>query len=272
MIRITDQMGNELVLNHPAQRIVSLVPSQTELLFDLGAGDQVAGLTKFCIHPKERVKEKIIVGGTKTLHLERIRALQPDLIIANKEENVKEQIETLREEFPVFTTDIVSLEDALKMIADIGKVCGKEREASELLKSIKTGITELEQDARQRPELSAIYLIWENPVMTVGGNNYIDSVMSKAGLQNLMSNRISGQEIQRYPEITIEEVKQLMPDLLLLSSEPFPFSERHIEKYAMLLPGIRIEQVDGEMFSWYGSSMLKAIPYLRSKLNSWHSN
>jgi ABC-type Fe3+-hydroxamate transport system substrate-binding protein len=271
MIRVSDQMGNEIRLSRPAQRIVSLVPSQTELLFDLGASDAVVGVTKFCIHPADAVAHKSKIGGTKTLNIEKIRALEPDLVIGNKEENVKEQIESLQTEFPVYMSDIVSIEEALGMIQDLGILCGKETEAIHLRRQVEQGFRELEQDQPAQGKLTAIYLIWENPIMAVGADNFIDEMMKKAGLENPLSGRIFLHPSSRYPEISVEQIAALNPDLLLLSSEPYPFKEKHVEKYRKLLPHIRIEQVDGEMFSWYGSSMLKAIPYLRAKLKSWQA-
>jgi ABC-type Fe3+-hydroxamate transport system substrate-binding protein len=271
MIHITDQMGNKLVLKVPAQRIVSLVPSQTALLFDLKAGQQVAGITRFCIHPAEKVRGKVKIGGTKTLNLDRIRALQPDLIIGNKEENVKEQIGILQQEFPVYLSDVNTIDDALQMIEHLGILSGTEVKAAETIDAIGKGLAELELDTAGRPPISAVYLIWENPLMGVGSDNFIAEMMKKAGLVNLLGSKSTGEQIQRYPATDIEEIKALNPELLLLSTEPFPFGEKHLEKYRAMLPGIRIEQADGEMFSWYGSSMLKAIPYLRTKLSSWHS-
>lgn len=270
MIRINNPLGNIISLEAPAQRIISLVPSQTELLFDIGAGNQLIGLTRFCIHPAESVKTKRKVGGTKTVNLQAVRELQPDLIIANKEENVKEQIETLKKEFPVFVTDVVNINDALQMIHDLGSLCGKNEQAQKIAQNIATGIKDLETELAGLQILTVIYLIWEKPMMAVGGENFIHEMLGKAGLQNLLGGRMKDNKTDRYPETSVEEIQQLAPDLLLLSSEPFPFSEKHIEKYKALLPGIRIEQVDGEMFSWYGSSMLKAIPYLRKKHSFWH--
>jgi ABC-type Fe3+-hydroxamate transport system substrate-binding protein len=271
MIRICDQMGNLLEIPRPAERIVSLVPSQTELLFDLGAGEIVVGITKFCIHPHERVKGKVKIGGTKALNLQRIRDLKPDLIIGNKEENVKEQIEILQQEFPVYISNIVTTADAMQMILDLSHLTSKEKQGLEICKHIEKGLIELEETSSRLIPLRTVYLIWENPLMGAGGDNFIDEMMKKAGLNNLLAGRTSESGIQRYPETSIEELRNLNPDLIILSSEPFPFTEKHVDKYRLLLPGIRIEQTDGEMFSWYGSSMLKAIPYLRKKQITWHS-
>src|SRR6185437_6810940 len=126
----TDMMGNKVVLNYPPRRIISLVPSQTELLYDLGLDGTVVGITKFCVHPNEWFRNKKRVGGTKTLHLNIIEELQPDLIIANKEENTREQIETLSTAYPVWVSNIQTISDGLDMIRKVGELVGKSTEAA----------------------------------------------------------------------------------------------------------------------------------------------
>jgi ABC-type Fe3+-hydroxamate transport system substrate-binding protein len=253
-----DQTGRIVTLNHTPQRIISLVPSQTELLYDLGLTDEVIGITKFCIYPKEWFQTKTKVGGTKQLKINIIQQLQPDLIIANKEENTKEQIEELEKHFPVWISDVNNIEDAYKMIEQIGLMTGKQQPANKIIFQAKKGFAKLPaQDSRPR----TAYLIWQNPYMTVGGDTFIHSILEAAGFQNMYADK------NRYPEITIEELRATNCQLLLLSSEPFPFKQKHIAGLQALLPQTKIVLADGEMFSWYGSRMLQAPDYFTNLRN-----
>lgn len=239
---------------HPPQKIISVVPSQTELLHYLGLESEVIGITKFCIHPKEWHQNKIRVGGTKNLNIDLIKKLQPDLIIANKEENEKQQIEELAKDFNVWITDVNNLEDALLMISDIGEITGKTNEASTLTTEIKTNFSKLQI---KNSKLPTAYLIWQKPYMTVGGDTFINDMMKHCGLQNIFADKV------RYPEITFEQLSTNDCQLILLSSEPYPFKQKHVEKLQQLLPGKKIILVDGEMFSWYGSRLLFAPEYFK---------
>ena len=249
----TDQIGRSIELKSLPGRIISLVPSQTELLYDLGLDKQVAGITKFCVHPHEWFRSKTRIGGTKTLNLEKIRSLKPDLILANKEENVKEQVEELALEFPVWTSDINNLDDALHMIRAVGSITGKEEAASGIGIQVENQFRDL--SSLILPRIRAAYLIWRDPYMTVGGDTFIHDLLAHAGFENIFSNHT------RYPMIEIESLRDA--DTILLSSEPYPFHERHIQEISALLPSKKILLVDGEMFSWYGSRLLYAANYLR---------
>ncbi len=247
-----DQTGKTISLAKTPRRIISLVPSQTELLFDLGLDAEVIGITKFCVHPEEWFRSKKRVGGTKQLKLDIIQQLQPDLIIANKEENLKEQIEELEKKYPVWTSDVSSMEDAFEMIGQIGLIVNKEQPAKEMILRIKEAFAQLET---HNTKLAACYLIWQNPYMTTGGDTFIHSMMTAAGFENIFSDK------KRYPEVTIADLHIANCQLLLLSSEPYPFKQKHINEFQLLLPETKIMLVDGEMFSWYGSHMLKAPAY-----------
>lgn len=253
MPAFTDQTGNTIQLDAPPQRILSLVPSQTELLAYLGLDTAVAGITKFCIHPDAWFRSKTRAGGTKQLNMETIGKLAPDLIIANKEENVKEQIEALQRHYQVWISDINNTADALEMIKQIGLITGKDRQATELVSAIE------EQFASFSPQKkhSACYLIWQKPYMTIGHDTFIHAMLETAGFCNLYTTK------KRYPETTLEELKALRPECLLLSSEPFPFGEKQRQELQNELPGTQVLLVDGEIFSWYGSRLLKAPGYFR---------
>jgi ABC-type Fe3+-hydroxamate transport system substrate-binding protein len=280
MLSLTDQVNNVIQLPSSPKRIISLVPSQTELLYDLGLDDEVIGITKFCIHPDNWFRTKTRVGGTKTADIQKITSLKPDLIIANKEENVKEQIEELKKVAPVYVSDIVTLEDALQMIKDIGKLTGKQEKAEDIAHTIKARFDELEinkdqystlnsqrdslnlltdrQDslsANQPTQLRTTYLIWKDPYMAAGGDTFINEMLKRCGLENIFESEL------RYPQVEIAQLSSLNCKLLLLSSEPYPFKQKHIDELQQLLPATKIILVDGEMFSWFGSRLQYAPDY-----------
>ncbi|MCC9138127.1 ABC transporter substrate-binding protein [Pontibacter silvestris] len=247
-------MGQQVLLQKVPQRIISLVPSQTELLFSLGLGSRVVGVTKFCIHPKEQTKQKAVIGGTKNFHFEKIDKLQPDLIIGNKEENYKEGVAQLRQKHQVWMSDIYTLEDALHMIQQVGLLTGTESKAGEITQSITQAFNNLQPFT---PAISTVYFIWREPYMAVGDENFIDHILQKCGFINTFTG------LARYPEITPERLQQANPQLVLLSSEPYPFKEKHIAEFKALCPQAHIKVIDGEMFSWYGSRLLYASAYLQ---------
>lgn len=252
----TDQLGKEVTINYPPKRIISVVPSQTELLFELGLNAEVIGITKFCVHPVLQFKAKTKVGGTKKLNIELIRSMQPDLIIGNKEENTKEDIELLSAEFPVWMSDIYNLEDAMKTITQIAELVDRQPEAAYLNHLINAGFTDLQTLALQMGiDQKVAYVIWKDPYMLAGKDTFINDILMKIGLTNVTRE-------SRYPEIAMEELAALKPDLVFLSSEPYPFGEKHIAELQSAVPGAKIMLVDGEMFSWYGSRLVKAVQYM----------
>ena len=246
-----DQLGNQVSLSYPPERIVSLVPSQTELLADLGLEKQVVGITKFCVHPSHWLKSKTIIGGTKNFQFDVIDELNPDLIIGNKEENYIEGITKLRQNYPVWLSDIVTLRDAYAMMSSLGEITDTELKAQ----LIKDQIEERLQSVKKKPARSVIYLIWRNPWMAAGAGTFINSMLTMLNLRNALGN------VTRYPELSNEQLANLQPDLILLPSEPYPFREKHIDELRGISPLSRIILVDGEMFSWYGSRLLKAADY-----------
>lgn len=252
---LIDQLDRKVGLSvYPPQRIVSLVPSQTELLADLGLEEQVVGLTKFCVHPSSWRKDKTIVGGTKQLHLDRIRQLKPDLIIANQEENDREQVEMLAQEFPVWVSKVVDVPTALEMILGIGEATGTKGLAAQFAKKINTGFTQL----KKFPLRSCAYLIWRKPYMASGGDTFINAMLEIAGFKNVFAHK------NRYPEISLEQLAAAEPAWILLSSEPFPFREKHLAELSSVCPNAEVRLVDGELFSWYGSRLLRSADYFRT--------
>lgn len=261
---ITDQM--QRVVNCPdfPQRIISLVPSQTELLFYLGLGDSVVGITKFCIHPAEQVRNCTIIGGTKNFKFEVIASLKPDLIIGNKEENYEEGIEKLALHYPVLMTDIVTFSDALQMIELVGEATRTSLKANLLVQEISTSFEHLVKPQRSRRTL---YFIWKNPYMAAGRSTFIDKIMSFAGFENVLP------EDSRYPALSPEEIQLLEPEVILLSSEPYPFTvEKHLAEFQLIVPNAKISVIDGEMFSWYGSRLRFVAEYLHQlQLQLFHN-
>jgi ABC-type Fe3+-hydroxamate transport system substrate-binding protein len=250
-------------LNYIPQRIVSLVPSLTELLFDLGLEAETVGITKFCVHPSGWLKTKERIGGTKTVNIDKVHQLQPDLIIANKEENVKEQIEELANDYPVWLTDVNNMQDALQMMADIGTLTGKSAVANILITNINKAFDEMPK--MEKPVKTA-YLIWREPYMTVGSNTFIHEMLLQSGLENVFADKT------RYPQINIEDLPIAHCQLLLLSSEPYPFKQNHIDELSHQLPGTKIILADGEFFSWYGSRLLQSPAYFKqliTQIQGW---
>jgi ABC-type Fe3+-hydroxamate transport system substrate-binding protein len=234
------------------KRIISLVPSITELLYDLGLESEVLGITKFCVHPESWLKQKVMIGGTKKLNLKKIEDLNPDLIIANKEENVQDQIEMLCQSFNVYLTDINTYDDALQLILDIGELTS----TGEVANTIHSNTTSAFETFKSSKIIgSCLYLIWNEPIMSAGKNTYIDAMLTKVGFENIM-------QLIRYPEISREIIEGLKPDYVLLSSEPYPFNEKHLEPFSKIFPDAKVRLVDGEMFSWYGSRMRKLPEYM----------
>jgi len=248
-------MGRQISVSTLPKRIVSLVPSQTELLFDLGLEDDVVGITKFCIHPSEWFLSKAKVGGTKKLNLQKIRELQPDLIIGNKEENDQFQIQELMKEFAVWMSDITNLEEALEMIRAIGCLCNREQKAEKIASDIFNGFENINVKIHQN--LRVAYFIWKDPWMLAGKNTFIDDVIKRAGLVNAV-------EQERYPALSASQIVDLKPDLIFLSTEPYPFKDQHLEELKEICPDTKIRLVDGELFSWYGSRLLHTSEYLKS--------
>jgi ABC-type Fe3+-hydroxamate transport system substrate-binding protein len=250
-------MGREVEISFPPLRIISLVPSQTELLADLGLDNQVVGITKFCVHPDDWFRSKTRIGGTKNVNRTKIQELNPDLIIANKEENTKEDIEWLAERFPVWISDIKSLEDALEMIDSIGDITQTPNEAKVISSQSRSSFGALK--ARTDQQLRIAYLIWKNPLMAAGRDTFINTMLEAGGFENAIQDNPS-----RYPELTDENLQALEPDLVFLSSEPFPFKGKHTDELRAKFPELKFVEVDGELFSWYGSRLLKSAEYIRS--------
>ncbi|MFN4082216.1 MAG: ABC transporter substrate-binding protein [Bacteroidia bacterium] len=251
---VVDMIGRKVNVPVKPNRIISLVPSQTELLYDLGLTDEIVGQTIFCVHPDDMHQTKPRVGGTKKLNFEKIKALKPDLIIANKEENNKQDIEMLEKDYPVWVSNIVDLPSALEMILQVGVLVNKTKKSVQ----ITTEISNTFKDLKSLPNYpKTLYLIWKNPYMAAGKDTFINYLLKISGFENIVLNHQS-----RYPEIDEEVIKQA--DVILLSSEPYPFKDKHIEELKRINPKSVVKLVDGELFSWYGSRLLYTAKYINS--------
>lgn len=252
-----DQLNRPITLKAVPKRIVSLVPSQTELLVDLGLEESIVGITKFCVHPAHLRKRKAIVGGTKQVHYEKIKALNPDIILCNKEENTQEMIPALEKIAPVHISDVCTMDDALELILLYGKLFSKEALAEGIFMQITQLSSEFQNFLKGTPERSVAYFIWKEPWMVAAKANFIDELLRLNGFQNYFAS------LERYPEINLDLQQSESADLVFLSTEPFPFKEEHIEILQPYFPKAKILIVDGEMFSWYGSRLVKAFDYFK---------
>lgn len=250
----TDQLSRQIYLAKVPQRIISLVPSQTELLFSLGLADKIVGVTKFCVHPATLVKEKVKIGGTKNFNLDIIRDLKPDIIIGNKEENYLEGIQALEQDYPVWVSDIFTLANALTMIKNIGYLTVTTEAAGKIIQNINAGFAQLKPGS----PIPAAYFIWKNPYMSVGHDTFIHEMLAAAGFRNVFGS------LNRYPIIPPDELQSAAPKVVFLSSEPYPFREKHLREIQEILPHALVKLVDGELFSWYGSRLQQTPAYLEN--------
>lgn len=262
-MKIYDQLHRELVLENTPKRIISLVPSQTELLYDLGLEDSVVGITKFCVHPYHWKSTKKIVGGTKNIKLEKIKELQPDIILCNKEENTQEIVETLEKLFPVHVSDVKTIEESMEMIAEYGKIFKRNTEASKINQKIEFRLREFQSFVKDIPIQKVAYFIWRDPWMVAGKDTFINHLLHLCKFDNIY------ESLGRYPEVPIENIrKEGDPDIVMLSSEPYPFKEEHAFELGRHTHHAKTIFVDGEYFSWYGSRLVKAFDYFKTLHNS----
>ncbi|MBL0013367.1 MAG: ABC transporter substrate-binding protein [Flavobacterium sp.] len=256
---LADQLGTFHTFEFSPKRIVSLVPSQTELLFELGLEEQIVGITKFCVHPFHFKSTKKIVGGTKQVNFDKIIALRPDIVICNKEENTLEMVEELRKFCVVWVTDIRTIEDNFQMITDFGLLFNCRTEAQKWHDKLQFALTDFKSFIKEKPIQKAAYFIWKNPYMVAGSDNYINEILTLNHFQNIYEN------LGRYPEIELKKIRlEGDPDIVFLSSEPYPFKEEDAFEIGRFTHHAKTVFVDGEMFSWYGSRLLKALSYFKA--------
>jgi iron complex transport system substrate-binding protein len=255
-MEITDALNRKISLSTTPRRIVSLVPSQTELLVDLGLREQIVGVTKFCVHPPDLRKEKKVVGGTKQVHFDKIKNLKPDIILCNKEENTREMVLELEKIAPVWVSAISTITDCCEMILSLGVLFSKQEKATQIAHQIQSNTKSFSESIINNPSLKVAYLIWKDPYMVAGNDTFINTLLEINNFKNIFLNKEG-----RYPEVNLNELNK--SDLILLSSEPYPFSEKHISEIKAVIKNKKILLVDGEYFSWYGSRLIKAFDYFK---------
>ena len=254
-MKIIDQIGAVLEFKDIPKRIVSLVPSQTELLVDLGLEKNIVGITKFCIHPSNLKEGKTIVGGTKNINIDKIKALKPDIILCNKEENTKEIVDICKNIAITHVSDIYTIKDVFEIVNQYGNIFNCNAKSLELENNLKEKLNNFHQFIKDKQTIRVAYFIWKNPWIVAANTTFINHLLQLNNFVNVYSNK------ERYPEVDILKLKNL--DAILLSSEPFPFKEIHIKELEVNFPKTKILLVDGEMFSWYGSRLLKAFDYFK---------
>lgn len=253
-----DQLGRNLRLDATPKRIVSLVPSQTELLVDLGLESSIVGVTKFCIHPSHLRTDKTVVGGTKSIKIEKIKGLRPDIVLCNKEENTKEIIAQLKDIAPIHISDVLTITDALELITMYGNLFNVETKSNGIIKSILQEQEAFKKAMAFKPSKKVAYFIWRNPWMVAASDSFINDMLNEAGFDNVF------RQSKRYPEIELGNRTLEEAEYLFLSSEPFPFKEKHAEELKKLFPSKTIKIVDGELFSWYGSRLIQSYKYFKA--------
>lgn len=259
-VRLADALGRE----HPPAggdaRIVSLVPSVTELLFALGLGERVVARTKFCIHPRAALARVPRVGGTKDVRMDRLRALAPTHVIVNVDENPREAAEEIATFVPhLIVTHPLAPQDNPALYRLLGGIFGRQRRAERLCKAFDRALARLLALRGRLPSRRVLYLIWRRPWMTVGPDTYIARMLELVRWQVA-----GGRDDARYPQVEIMPATLAGIDLLLLSSEPFPFRDRHVREVREAAGDAcpPIEFIDGELVSWYGSRAIRGLDYL----------
>ena len=235
------------------ERIVSFVPSTTETIFELGASERLVGVTRFCVRPANAAEGRVVIGGTKAPRIDRILALEPDLVLANREENRKEDVEELRRSLEVFVAYPRGVDDAVSDIRKLSRLVGARENGEHLAEAIESARAKL----RPRERFRYLYLIWQEPFMVAGADTFIDALLAEAGGVN----RAPGGR-GRYPTMTEEEIRDSGAEELLLATEPFPFDDGHAESLGARFPEQRLRVVDGQLLSWHGARLRAAFPYL----------
>jgi ABC-type Fe3+-hydroxamate transport system substrate-binding protein len=254
---VRDDLGDEVVLTEIPRRIVSLVPSMTETVIDLGAADRLVGITRYCVHPAEVVARIPRVGGTKGFSFEKIASMKPDLVLANKEENRKHHVERLRKTYRVFVSHPRTVEEAVGMVRSIGALTGRSVEASEFAASCDRVLASLEPSVVE-PSLRTLCMIWREPWMAAGADTYMNALLARVGFDNVFAPADG-----HYPKTTLAEIVERKPDVIILPDEPYAFgaeNKEHMERYVKDHGGAaRAVLFDGSLLTWFGTRTLKGL-------------
>ncbi len=267
MATFTDALQRPIHMTEPPKRVVSLVPSITEALFTFGADDSIVGVTQFCVEPADRVAGKEKVGGTKTLDVARVKQLEPDLIIANAEENRQEDVRQLiAAGLNVFVTFPRTVTHAIDMMRQLAMMTGTMDVAGAILQDAEEALTEVRTASERRKPLRAFCPIWRNPWMTVGPNTYMHDLLASCGAANIFNHRH-----ERYPRVELHEVARRDPEVIFLPDEPYHFVEKHIEEFrkyenVSAVQNGRIFLLEGKHLGWYGPRIAGSLRYVRDLL------
>lgn len=237
-------------------RLVSLVPSTTETLFALGCGDELVGYTRFCVHPEGQVSQEKWIGGTKNPKIERIIALRPDMVLANREENRAEDVTMLEAAgIPVWVAEPRTVPAAIADVRALGQLLNRAPEGEALARMLEQALAKVQVG----PLRTFAYLIWQEPWMVAGEETFVSHLLGLAGGRNAFAGR--------YPAVTLDDLRPV--ECILLASEPFPFAQKQLEALVQAgIPRERLRLVDGERLSWHGVRLLHGLPYLSEVLAS----
>jgi ABC-type Fe3+-hydroxamate transport system substrate-binding protein len=258
-----DATGAAVLLPAPPRRIVSLIPSITEILFALGAGPSVAGCTVYCTEPPEGVATKTRVGGQKNPKLDVIRELGADLVVANVEENVREHVETLRSwAIPVYVTYPRTVAEGIRLVSDLGAVVGLRERGREMAAALEAALDDARRARAGKSARRVFYPIWRQPWMTINRDTYAHDMLALCGGDNVF-----GQSATRYPEVTLPDVARTAPEIILLPDEPYRFRRAHLADFDAHpdIPAVRdrrVHLVDGKLATWYGPRIAEALRVL----------
>jgi ABC-type Fe3+-hydroxamate transport system substrate-binding protein len=260
MKKIIDIAGNEIQLKEPPERIVSLVPSLTETIIDLGCVNQLAGCTGFCLEI-EGTAEAREIGGVRDPDIELIRSLNPDLVLAGREENQKKDIEMIKGFSRVYVCEPRTVGDAIGIINDIGVLLHETETASAWARKIheyRVKLNELRQDTTP---VRFGYLVWWDPMMVAAGDTYISSLLEEGPFLNAFG------DMKRYPQVEESELINRDMDIIFISSEPYGFDDNLIGDIRKLTGDIPVERIDGRMCGWYGTGTCKGLKYILEQIS-----
>ncbi len=260
---LVDASGVPLALSRPPRRLISLIPSTTETLCRLGLADSIVGVTAYCVEPQAVVRARPRVGGQKTPDLDAIRRLEPDLVIANVEENLREHVKALREAgIAVWVTYPRSVADAIALIRELGRITGTQARAEPLADDLERLVDEVRATTARRLRTPVFYPIWRAPYMTINRDTYVDDVLAVSGGDNVFADRP-----ERYPRITLDEMAARRPAVIVLPDEPFRFRRAHVKDFEPYpdVPAVRtgrIHLMDGKLCCWHGPRLADALRIL----------
>ncbi len=266
-IQVSDDLGFRVDLATAPARIVSLVPSWTETLFSFGFEPEIVGITKFCVSPAGKVESIQKVGGTKNPDIRAIAALEPDLVIANAEENRREDVERIRSHgIAVFTTYPRTIPGAVDSILKLGRVLQREAPAGALARQVTLAVGGIEAGLGiwNKMRLRVFCPIWKKPWMTFNADTYAHDVLRMLGFNNVFAS--AG---ERYPVTTLDEALSRRPDIVILPDEPYEFGDGDVAELKSMLPPAlsrRVLIVSGRDLHWYGVHMVNGLKALADRL------